>query len=116
MNIISVIIILVISAVLLAASSCIFLKIFGRGIFSGSNLSAAVVIDINDDAEEILGNIAEKFRTELECTRVKIIIIDGGMSVGQREICRRYCDMYNFFIICTPDNLSSLIFKLQKNS
>ena len=115
MNIISISIILIVSAALLAAVSFVFMKIYGRGILCGLKLTAAVVIDSHDDAEELLYKITDNLCPDCECSSVKIIIIDGGMDMRQREICRKYCEKYSFFIISSPEKISDHILNLQKN-
>lgn len=114
MNVFSITVILIVSVLLLTGVSFIFMKIYGRGIFCGLKLTAVVTITNSDDAEAILYNITDNLCSDCECSLVKVIIVDGGMSIEQREICEKYCGKYSFFIMTVPEKLSEIIFDIQK--
>ncbi len=114
MNIISISVILIISAALLAGISLVFMKIYGKGIFCGLRTTIAVSLDKHDDAEAILNRIIDNLGAECECSTVKIIIIDSGMNEYQCKLCQQYCNKYSFFIISAPENIYDNIIKLQK--
>ncbi len=113
MNIISILFTLIASAVLLAAVSLIFMKIYGKGIFCGLKLTAVVTLNKNDDVETILYKIADNMCSDCECSELKIIIIDLGMNIDQQGICQKYCDKYSFFIMSDLENVCDRIVELQ---
>lgn len=115
MDVISISVILIVSAILLVSVSFIFIKIYGRGILCGLKLTAAVVIDCHDDAEAVLCKITDNLCSECECSSLKIIIIDGGMSIEQYGICQKYCEKYSFFVISSLEKLSEQIITIQNN-
>ena len=114
MNFFIVIIISVFSILLFSASIIIFYRIFVVGIFRNLDINCVAIIEKNDNAEERLADIVSSLEGECLLSDTKIIIVDGGIDIGQHEICRKYCDKYDYLKFCTPDNLSEMIFNVKK--
>ena len=113
MNVIIICFILVLSVVLFACSAIIIVKIFGTGFFIGLDLSCVTVMDDNDDVNGKINAIIDNIGSDCQSSATKVIIVDGGMNLWQREICDKYCEKYSFLEICTPDMLNGIIFSLK---
>lgn len=78
-------------------------------------LIAVVVFYGSEDVNQKICSIIRKFQWVDEELLEKIIIIDGGLNMEQKEICLNYCSRYDYLEFTTPDNLNNMIFELQKN-
>lgn len=101
------------SVMLFSVSILLSYRIFGIGLFKDLGISCVTIIEKNDNVEERLSDIINSMESECLLSDTKVIIIDGGIDIGQIEICRKYCDKYEFLKFCTPDNLSELIFNIK---
>jgi len=115
MNLISVIFISFVSLVLFSVAAFTVIKLFGTGIFYGTGVECIAVMDENDNVQDRLILITDSFGVECENSSAHIIIVDGGMNRGQKEVCRRYCDKYSYMIMCTPDSLNETLFSVKKS-
>lgn len=115
MNLVSVIFVSVVSLILFSVAAITIIKLFGTGIFYGTGAECVVVIDSHDNVQDRLIMLTDSFGVECESSSAHIIIVDGGMNRGQREVCRRYCDKYSYMIMCTPDNLNETLFSVKKD-
>lgn len=113
MDIITIIFVVVISAVLFACSAVVIIKLFGTGIFYGLDIYCITIMTETDNIHEKLSDISESLGTECISSSLKIIIIDGGMNTGQREICRSFCEKHSYFIMTTPDKTNDVLFSLK---
>lgn len=113
MNVIIICFVLVISVVLFACSAIIIVKIFGTGFFTGLDLSCVTVMDSSDDVGQKISRIIDNIGADCQSSSTKVIIVDGGMNIRQRELCDRYCEKYSFLKVCTPDMLNGIIFSLK---
>ena len=116
MDILTVSAIIAVSSVLLIFFCIIFIKLFGRGVLWGINISGAVVLGSSDDVRSVLLEIADGPAKEFEYSKSKIIIVDAGMDMGQLEVCRRFCERYRVFEMCAPDELGRKVVEIQKSS
>ena len=116
MDILTVSVIIAVSAVLLIFFCIIFIKLFGRGVFWGLKITASVALGHDDDVRSVLWEIADGPAKEFECSRSRIIIVDIGMDMGQLEVCRSFCERYKIFEMCTPDELGRRVVEIQKSS
>lgn len=116
MNAIIVCFILVVSVVLFACSAIIIVKIFGTGFFTGLDLFCITIMDTSDDVKQKINEIIDNIGSDCQSSSTKVIIVDGGMDVWQREICDKYCEKYSFLEICTPDMLNGIIFSLKNKN
>ncbi len=114
MNLVLIIFVVVVLVVLFASAVIVMMKIFGTGMFYGLQSVCTFVLDENDSVQETLMQITESLGSECEYSGTKILIIDGGMNRGQREICRLHCERYNYFLFCTPDKTNEILFSLKK--
>ena len=114
MDILTVSAIIAVSAVLLIFFSIIFIKLFGRGVFWGLNITASVVLGSDDDVRSVLWEIADGPAKEFEHPGSKIVIVDAGMDMGQLEVCRSFCERYGIFELCAPDELGRKVVEIQK--
>ncbi len=114
MNFAMIIFIVVVSVVLFACAAAVTIKIFGTGMFFGLGVTCTFVMEDSDSVQEKLIQITEALGTECEYSGAKILIIDGGLNRGQREICRMHCEKYSYFLFCTPDKTNDIIFALKK--
>lgn len=114
MHIVVIIFISIFSVMLFSASILLSYRLFGIGIFKNLSMNCVTIIEKNDNTEERLSDIINSMEGECLLSGTKVIIVDGGIDIGQLEICRKYCDKYDFLMFCTPDNLSELIFNIKK--
>ena len=114
MNLLSVIFIVVLAFVLFSVGAVTIIKIFGTGVFFGTGVHCVTVMDNKDNVQDRLMLIIDSLGPECESSSAHIIIVDGGMNRGQREVCRKYCSKYAFMIMCTPDKLNETLFMLKK--
>ena len=115
MDILTVSAIIAVSAVILIFFCIIFIKLFGRGVFWGLKISAAVVLGGDDDVSSVLWEIADGPAKEFEYSHSKIMIVDIGMDMGQLEVCRKFCERYKIFELCAPDELGRKVVEIQKS-
>ena len=114
MDILTVSVIVAVSAVLLIFFCIIFIRLFGRGIFWGLDITGAVVLGREDDVRSVLWEIVDGPAKEFEYSHLKIVIVDTGMDMGQLEVCRSFCERYNYFLLSAPDELGNKIVNIQK--
>ena len=114
MCLLTVIFIIVFSVVLFASAVAIIIKLFGTGFLYGHDITLCLVMTENDNAEEKLSDIVEALDAECRASMVKIVIIDGGMNVGQLEVCRKYTEKYSYFLLISPDRTNEILFSLKK--
>ncbi len=115
MNILTISFIFIVFIALLSLSMAILYRVFGSGIFLGiEDFLCVTVIDNSDNVSEKMAAITENLTSECIYSGTKVLIIDGGMDRGQKELCSKYCEMHNFIIMCTPDEINNVIFSLKK--
>lgn len=73
-------------------------------------------MDTSDDVKQKINEIIDNIGSDCQSSSTKVIIVDGGMDVWQREICDKYCEKYSFLEICTPDMLNGIIFSLKNKN
>lgn len=75
---------------------------------------ALAVFNKKDDIHSGLESIVHKLKlTDSEMIR-KVIIIENNLSSLQLEICKDFCERYDFFEMSDVENISSLIFSTEK--
>lgn len=116
MNITIIVLICFISLFLFINACRLTKKIFDEDNNANNIHISISVLYSTDNIKLKLGDIANRMRWIDEDIINKIILIDGGLNLEQKEICRNYCDKYDYFIFTSPDNLSNLVFELQKNT
>lgn len=116
MNITIIVLISFISLFLFINACRLTKKLFDEDYnFNNSHISI-IVLNSTDNIKLKLSDIVNRMRWIDEDIIDRIILIDGGLNLEQKEICRNYCDKYEYLIFTSPDNLSNLVFELQKNT
>lgn len=116
MNITIIVLISFISLFLFINACRLNKKLFDENYNSNNSHISIIVLNSNDDIKLKLGDIVNRMRWIDEDIINRIILIDGGLNLEQKEICRNYCDKYEYLIFTSPDNLCNLVFELQKNT
>lgn len=102
-----------IAIVLFIFFTSVLFKYFGTGIIENKEISIVTVINSSDNITDRLSMIADDLAAECIASGINVIIVDGGMSIHQKEICDIYCEKYSFLIYTTPDMLCNVIFELK---
>lgn len=116
MNITIIVLISFVSLFLFINACRLTKKLFEEDNTYNNSLISIKILYNTDDINLKLGDIVNKIRWIDEDLINRVILIDGGLNSEQKEICRNYCDKYDYFIFTSPDNLSNLVFELQKNT
>lgn len=91
-------------------------KIFGEECISDYCNISVIVLYGNENIKLKLNHVVNKMQWIDEDLINKIILIDGGLNIEQKELCNNYCHKYDFLEFTTPDSLNDMIFNLQKNN
>ena len=116
MNSVIITVIVLVSTVLLIESVRIFTGMFGTEHYRNVCFTSVSVMTGDEDTEKKICSIINKVRWTDEDLIGKIILVDGGLTDVQKEICIRFCDRYDFLEFSSPDHLNGILFKIQKNS
>lgn len=116
MNSTIVVLIVFISLFLFICAGGMLKKIFGEECISDYCNISVIVLYGNENIKLKLNHVVNKMQWIDEDLINKIILIDGGLNIEQKELCNNYCHKYDFLEFTTPDSLNDMIFNLQKNN
>ena len=116
MNSTIVVLIVFISLFLFICACGMLKKIFGEECISDYCNISVIVLYGNENIKLKLNHVVNKMQWIDEDLINKIILIDGGLNIEQKELCNNYCHTYDFLEFTTPDSLNDMIFNLQKNN
>lgn len=116
MNSTIVVLIVFISLFLFICACRMLKKIFGEECISDYCNISVIVLYGNENIKLKLNHVVNKMQWIDEDLINKIILIDGGLNIEQKELCNNYCHKYDFLEFTTPDSLNDMIFNLQKNN
>ena len=116
MNSTIVVLIVFISLFLFICACGMLKKIFGEECISDYCNISVIVLYGNENIKLKLNHVVNKMQWIDEDLINKIILIDGGLNIEQKELCNNYCHKYDFLEFTTPDSLNDMIFNLQKNN
>ncbi len=113
----TIVVLIVFISLFLFICACGMLKnIFGEECISDYCNIFVIVLYGNENIKLKLNHVVNKMQWIDEDLINKIILIDGGLNIEQKELCNNYCHKYDFLEFTTPDSLNDMIFNLQKNN
>lgn len=102
------------SAVLIYAAFASALKITASDRISERGFIVVTLLDGSEDTQKCIDQIINKVMWTDEELIGSVILVDGGLSSEQAEICKSYCSKYDYLFFSSLEEIGSIILEQRK--